>query len=220
MQPRESRLRAINAILGGLLVAVMLGSSPTTAAYLTTTLSDASNVIGTAKQFTVSDLTAVARPAGAVQLAWSAASWAAGGYSVRRGTSPSGPFSEITVIPAGVTAYTDPGTNTVDGTAYSYEVFGLSGSGGIGTGSTIASATADATAPRVSAIAPASEATNVALNATVSVTFSEAMNTALTGASLSLVDCGASSSCASPTALTATQDWASGTTVTVTPTAT
>src|SRR5579864_1787897 len=142
MQPRESRLRAINAILGGLLVAVMLGSSPTTAAYLTTTLSDASNVIGTAKQFTVSDLTAVARPAGHVQLAWSAASWAAGGYSVRRGTSPSGPFSEITVMPAGVTAYTD--TSTVDATAYSYEVFGLSGAGGIGTGSMIASATADA----------------------------------------------------------------------------
>src|SRR5260221_11322245 len=119
MSPRELRLpgrgslKIGNGLLGGLLVWVMLGSSPTTAAYLSVALADASNVVATAKQFTISDVTAVAKPAGTVLASWSAASWAGGGYSVRRSTSPSGPFAEI--LAAGVVATCDGAPAGSDG---------------------------------------------------------------------------------------------------------
>src|SRR5579859_1522374 len=105
--PGRHRLRYGNALLGGLLVWVMLGASPTTAAYLSATLADASNVVATAKQFTISDVTAVAQPAGSLLISWSPASWAAGGYSVRRSTSPLGPFAQIVAVAASVNSYND-----------------------------------------------------------------------------------------------------------------
>src|SRR6266566_6712178 len=123
--PGRHSLKIGNALLGGLLVWVMLGSSTTTAAYLSVALADASNVVATAKQFSISDVTAVATPAGSILVAWSAASWAAGGYSVRRSTSPGGPFAEIVTVGAGAGSYSD--TSGIDGTVYSYKVFGLSG---------------------------------------------------------------------------------------------
>src|SRR5258708_2983682 len=75
---RASRypLKLGNALLGGLVVWVMLGSSPGTAAYLSATRSGGSNVLSTATQFTISDVTAVAQPGGQVLVSWSAASWA------------------------------------------------------------------------------------------------------------------------------------------------
>jgi hypothetical protein len=97
----------------------MLGSSPTTAAYLSVTLSNASNVVATAHQFTISDVTAVAKPGGSLLISWSAASWAAGGSSVRRSTSASGPFTEIVLAAAGASSYSD--ATGVNGTTYSYK---------------------------------------------------------------------------------------------------
>src|SRR6185503_12768499 len=130
MRPRELRwagrrsLNLGNALLGGLVVWVLLGASPSTAAYLAATRSDGSNVLSTAKQFTISDTSAVAQPGGAILVSWSTASWAAGGYSVRRSTSPVGPFSEVSAVAAGVTTYTDTGPGVVNGVSYSYQVFG------------------------------------------------------------------------------------------------
>src|ERR1051325_8078409 len=116
---RVDWFRALNGGLGVLLVWVMLGSSPGTAAYLNTTFADAGNVVATAKTFTISDANVVALPGGNFQLGWSAASWAAGGYSIRRAASPAGPFAQIDTVATGVTVYTD--TSAVDSTAYSYE---------------------------------------------------------------------------------------------------
>ncbi|HEV7662352.1 MAG TPA: Ig-like domain-containing protein, partial [Chloroflexota bacterium] len=192
-------LKLGNGLLGGLVVWVLVGSSPGTAAYLSTTRTDAANVLSTAKQFTISDVTALAQPGGSVLVSWSAASWAGGGYSVRRGTSPTGPFAEIVVVPAGVTGYSD--TTAVDTSTYSYVVYGLSGQGGMGIGSNVATATADAPRPTVLSTLPSAASTNVVLNTAPSVTFSKAMNQSLTAASFALVDCGLSSTCASGTAV-------------------
>src|SRR5260370_38078092 len=105
--PGRSPLKTGNGLPGGLLVWVMLGSSPTTAAYLSVALADASNVVATAKQFTISDVTAVAKPAGSILVSWSAASWAAGGYSVRRSTTPTAPLAEIVASGTGARSYSD-----------------------------------------------------------------------------------------------------------------
>ena len=224
MSPRELRLpgrhtlKIGNALLGGLLVWVMLGSSPTTAAYLSVALADASNVVATAKQFIISDVAAVAKPAGSILVSWSAASWAAGGYSVRRSTSASGPFAEIVVVGAGTSSYSD--TSGVDGVAYSYKVFGLSGAGGMGTGSIVASATADATSPTVASTLPSAGATNTVLNTSATITFSEAMNAAPTGARMALVDCGASAACASgATSVSGAASWPTSSSLVFMPTA-
>src|SRR5437762_1848997 len=126
---RRRTFKLGNALLGGLVVWVMLGSTPTTAAFLSVTRSDGSNILSTATQFTISDVTAVAQPGGHILVSWSAASWAGGGYSVRRAALPAGPFAEIVVAAAGVTAYDDAGV--VNGEPYSYEIFGVSGNGGM-----------------------------------------------------------------------------------------
>ena len=201
-----------------MLVWVMLGSSPGTAAYLSTTFADAGNVVATAKTFTISDANVVPLPGGSLQLSWSAASWAAGGYSIRRATTPTGPFSQVGTVASGVTAYVD--SAIVDATSYSYEVFGLSGSGGTGTGSTIASATADATSPTVTATSPSSGTTGVGTDATIAVAFSEAMNQSLTASSLALVDCGPGDTCTpSSVSVQTTLGWSSTSGATLDPTA-
>ncbi|HEY3057479.1 MAG TPA: Ig-like domain-containing protein [Chloroflexota bacterium] len=197
MSPRDIR-RLGGALWVGLAAWFVLGSTPGTAAFLTASQTDSANVLATAKQFTISDVAAVAQPGGGILVTWSAASWSAGGYSVRRATNPAGPFADLVVVGAGMTSYTDP--TGVNGTAYSYEVFGLSGAGGMGTGSTIASATADATRPTVLASAPVAGSTGVALNPSITIEFSEPMNQSLTGAGMALVDCDADSTCASGTA--------------------
>jgi Bacterial Ig-like domain len=194
---RRQWLRPMNALLAAGVSWVVLGSSPSTAAYLTATLSESGNAIATAKQFTISDVAAVAQPGGTIKVSWSVASWAAGGYSIRRATSGSGPFVEQTVAPAGTTSYTDS-TGISSGT-YWYAIFGLSGAGGMGTGSTVVSATADAVAPTVASTTPAAGASNVTLNSQITVNFSEPMNAAPTAAGTALLDCGTSATCASGT---------------------
>jgi hypothetical protein len=206
-----------NALVGGLVVWVLLGSTPTTAAFLSVTRSDGSNVLSTAKQFTISDVTAVAQPGGHILVSWSAASWAGGGYSVRRGALPAGPFAEIVVVAAGVTTYDDPGV--VNGQTYSYQIFGVSSNGGMGIGSNVATATADSSAPTVASTVPSAATTDVALNATARVTFSEPMNAVLTAANAALVDCGSSSTCGSGTsAISASPTWPTTSSLLLTPT--
>jgi hypothetical protein len=217
---RASRypLKLGNALLGGLVVWVMLGSSPGTAAYLSATRSGGSNILSTATQFTISDVTAVAQPGGHILVSWSAASWAGGGYSVRRAALPAGPFAEIVVVAAGVTAYDDAGV--VNGQPYSYQIFGVSSNGGMGIGSNVATATSDSSAPTVASTAPSAATTDVALNATAGVTFSEPMNAVLTAASAALVDCGSSSTCGSgTTAISASPTWPTTSSLLLTPTA-
>src|SRR5450631_157169 len=89
---RTARKRAgayTNALLSSLLVSILLvGTGPVSGTWASFTSSqpDAPNMLATAKQFTISDVAAVARPGGTVVLTWSAATWALGGYSVRHST--------------------------------------------------------------------------------------------------------------------------------------
>jgi hypothetical protein len=216
---RASRypLKLGNALLGGLVVWVMLGSSPGTAAYLSATRSGGSNVLSTATQFTISDVTAVAQTGGHILVSWSAASWAGGGYSVRRAALPAGPFAEIVVVGPTLTAYDDPGV--VNGQPYSYQIFGISSNGGMGIGSNVATATADSAVPTVASTVPSAATTNVSLNATARVTFSEGMNAVLTAANAALVDCGSSSTCGSGTSvISASPSWPTTSSLLLTPT--
>src|SRR5439155_6916325 len=105
------------------------------------------------------------------------------------------------------------------GTTYSYKVFGVSSAGGMGTGSTVATATADATSPSVSSTLPSVGATNVVLNISATITFTEAMNATLTGAGMALVDCGASATCASgTTSVSGAASWPTSSSLVFTPT--
>jgi Bacterial Ig-like domain len=198
---RRSAAAYTNALLASLLVSVLLvGTGPVSGTWASFTASqpDASNVLATAKQFTISDLVAVGPPGGTIVLTWSAASWAQGGYSVRRRAGLTGPFDPIVggTTAVGVTTFTD--TTALDGATWYYQVYGLSIIGGAGTGSDIVMATADATPPVVSSTAPVQGAT-ASQSTSVLVTFSEAMNQALTGTSFALVGC-TTSACTTTTA--------------------
>src|SRR5207237_316258 len=153
--------------------------------------------------------TAVPKAGGAVLITWSAPSWASGGYSVRRGTSVSGPFTEIGTTASGVTSYTDsPGTN---GSTYYYVVRGLSGHDEPGLDSTMFSAPGDSAAPTVASTVPVEAATAVSTATSITVNFSEAMETALTGTKFSLVTCTSSSCATTGAAVSGTQSWLSST---------
>src|SRR5437879_597764 len=102
--------RYANVILVSLVVAVLLagtGSLNGTFAFFNTTTALASNGVATAKLFALTDVTAVAKAAGSNQISWSDASWATNGYSVKRGTAITGPFTQIGTTAASVVAYTD-----------------------------------------------------------------------------------------------------------------
>src|SRR5450432_4212302 len=99
-----------NALLSSMLVSILLvGTGPVSGTWASFTASqpDAPNVLGTAKQFTISYVAAVAMPGGTIVLTWSAATWALGGYSVRHSTFNGGPFTEITGGKVAVTTFTD-----------------------------------------------------------------------------------------------------------------
>src|SRR5579859_2359355 len=184
--------RYTNLILASLVAAVLLtgtGSLGGTFAFLKTQSALASNGVATAKLFALTDVTAVAQAAGAVLLSWSDVSWASAGYSIRRGTAVTGPFTQIGTSAAGVATYSDStGTN---GTTYYYVVRGLSGLGGSGMDSSVVSATVDSTAPTVSSMSPADQSTSgINDTPTVTVTFSGAMEQASTAATFLLVPCG------------------------------
>src|SRR5258708_29137829 len=90
----------------------------------------------------------------------------------------------------------------------------------MGTGSAVATATADATSPTASATSPAAGATNVMINTSATITFSEAMNTALTRANMAVMDCGASATCAGgTTAVPGTANWPTSSSLVFIPTA-
>jgi Bacterial Ig-like domain len=147
----------------------------------------------------------VAKPGGSIVISWSAPSWATSGYSIRRSTSSSGPFTQIGTTAAGVTTYTD--TGTANGTTYYYVVRGLSGQGGTGQDSAVASATSDSASPQVSSTVPANAATGVSVAQSITVNFSQPMETALTGVNFSLVPC-TTNTCSSPgAAVSGTQTW-------------
>jgi len=160
------------ALLGGLVV-WFCSLDATTAAFLSVTRSDTSNVLSTAKQFTISDVRRLAQPAAASCLR-SAATWAGGGYSVRRSTSQpdhlpksSSPPSErprMQTRPASTLRLLLPGVRLSDRVD--------------GTGSTVAPATADADAADARLDA-ASKQHGVVLNTSVSLTFTN-MNQSLT----------------------------------------
>ena len=108
-RPRRSvrhATRYANLVLASLVAGVLLsgtGSLGGTFAFLKTQSALASNGVATAKLFALTDVTAVAQVAGAIQVAWSDASWATSGYSIKRGTSAGGPFTQIGTTAAGVT---------------------------------------------------------------------------------------------------------------------
>src|SRR5947209_8219123 len=98
--------RSTNLILVSLVAAVVLvGTGPLAGTWAFFSVQDAmaANAVGTAKLFAPTDVTAVAKSAGGILLTWSAPSWAANGYSVRRGTTATGPFSQIGTTASGVT---------------------------------------------------------------------------------------------------------------------
>ena len=119
--------RYANIVLASLVVAVLLvgtGPIPATFAFFNAQTALPSNAVATAKLFALTDVTAVAQAAGAVLLLWSDVSWASSGYSIRRGTVITGPFTQIGTTGAGIGSYTDnTGTN---GTTYYYVIRGLS----------------------------------------------------------------------------------------------
>ena len=208
-----------NALLSSLLVSILLvGTGPvsgTWASFTASPLPDSSNVLATAKQFTISDLAAVAKPGGSVSLTWSAATWAKGGYSVRSSaTGVAGSFTEIPLVgKVSVTHFTDTPTN---GSTWYYQVYGLSEIGGAGTGSDVVVATADSTAPTVSATSPV-EGSTALQSTSVVVTFSEAMNQELTGANFALVECATSACSGTTTSVAGTRTWPSGTSLSFAP---
>jgi subtilisin family serine protease len=97
-----------------------------------------------------SSLTATPRPAGRIDLSWTAPSGpAVAGYNVYRSTSSGfvpGPGNRLNGSPVAGTAYQD--TATSDGTTYHYVVRAVNGEGTESGDSNAASATADATAPQ------------------------------------------------------------------------
>ena len=216
---RSARKRAgayTNALLSSVLVSVLLvGTGPVSGTWASFTASqpDASNMLATAKQFTISDVAAVAKPGGTVVLTWSAATWALGGYSVRHSALIGGPFTEITGGKVAVTTFTD---HPNDGDTWYYRVYGLSQIGGAGTGSDIVAATADATPPTVLSTSPA-EASTALQSTQVAVTFSEAMNQELTGANFALVECATSACSGTTPAVSGTRSWPSTTSLAFAP---
>src|SRR5207302_219824 len=97
-RPRRAGARYANAALSSVIGAVMLASAgPTAQTYALFSLTSqiGSNAIGSAKNFALFDVSAVASSGGQVLISWSDASWATAGYSVRRGTSSSGPFTQV-----------------------------------------------------------------------------------------------------------------------------
>jgi hypothetical protein len=109
-----------------------------------------------------------------VLITWSNESWSSGGYSTRRGTVSTGPFTQIGAVASGVASYADStGTN---GTTYYYVVRGLSGLGGSGKDSSVVSVIVDATAPTISSTVPAEAATGLSTATAITINFSKAMN--------------------------------------------
>lgn len=216
---RSARKRAgayTNALLSSLLVSVLLvGTGPVSGTWASFTSSqpDAPNVLATAKQFTISDVVAVATPGGTIVLTWSAATWALGGYSVRHSMLVGGPFTEIPGGKVAATTFTD---TPIDGATWYYRVYGLSQIGGAGTGSDIVSATADATPPTVLSTSPV-EASTALQSTQVAVTFSEAMNQELTGANFALVECATSACSGATNSVAGTRSWPSATSLSFAP---
>src|SRR5712691_12333666 len=96
--------RYTNVVLASLVVAVLLtgtGSLGSTFAFLNTQIVLAANGVATAKLFALTDVTAVAQAGGNVLISWSNVSWASGGYSIRRSTIATGPFTQIGTAGAG-----------------------------------------------------------------------------------------------------------------------
>src|SRR5579859_2766026 len=205
--------RYTNLILASLVAAVLLtgtGSLGGTFAFLKTQSALASNGVATAKLFALTDVTAVAQAAGAVLLSWSDVSWASAGYSIRRGTAVTGPFTQIGTTAAGVASYTDStGTN---GTTYYYVVRGLSSLGGSGMDSSVVSAIVDSTAPTVSSTDPVDGTSVVWIQTpTIVVTFSKPMEQASTAANFALVACTGFNPCTPGAAVSGLLSWQSPT---------
>src|SRR5439155_22769391 len=69
-----------------LAVLVIASAAGQTIAYFTSAQSVGSNTLSSAKAFSIADVSATAEASGAIVIKWSAASWATGGYSIRRNT--------------------------------------------------------------------------------------------------------------------------------------
>lgn len=220
---RLGRFSEIGLVLLALLLFVAGRTVGDTIAYFTSAQSLPINTLASAKLFAPTDISAVAGAGGKIVVSWSKISWATNGYSVRRSTSSVGPFSEIGTTNANTLTFTDTLANgLVDGTQYFYIVRGKSALGGNGLDSNVASAISDNTAPTVSSTNPANASTGILQGTSITVTFSEAMNQALTETNFALVQCtDGTSACAMPSAaLAGTTSWQSTSVLYFTPSAT
>ncbi|HEX6263007.1 MAG TPA: S8 family serine peptidase, partial [Actinomycetota bacterium] len=131
-------------------------------------------------------LTVSASAGGQIDLSWTASPGpGVTGYNVYRGTTsgfPPSPGNRIASLVAG-TSYSDPGSNTVDGTTYYYLVRAENSQGDESGDSNEASATADHTPPEVAGTIPEDGETDVPVSTSVSVIFSEAVEPSTVGAS-------------------------------------
>lgn len=202
----------LNVVLLAALAATLIstgGGIDSTWAYFTNQQAVSGNALSAAPQFAPGTLTAVVSGA-TVRLSWIAVTWTINGvaptYNVYRATSASGPFSKLTASSQGSTTYAD--TVPTLGTTYYYYVTLVSPSG---TESGTTSNTVTVPVPSLSVVSttPDSGASGVAINSTIVIAFSAAMNeTSVQNAFL-----------ASPT-LTCAWTWSSdSTTATCTPAA-
>src|SRR5579859_1043976 len=183
-RPGRLLTRAITFILASIVIVSAAGQ---TISYLTSTQGVGSNTLASAKAFSIADVSATAESGGAIVINWSAASWATGGYSVRRNLTGIAPFVQIGTTTASTLTYTD--STGTDATTYYYVVDGISANGGNGLDSAIVSAVVSSSAPTITSTVPAKAAIGVVKSLGVSVTFSKAMNQLQTAAAFSLVIC-------------------------------
>jgi hypothetical protein len=220
---RGRRVGRLNAAATLLLVALLfLGANTigSTIAYFTNVQQLSGNNMTTAKAFAPTDVAAVPQKGGAIQVSWSKLTWATGlggsppAYSIRRSTSPTGPFdasTEVGTTDQNTPTFTDTIANgLVDGTTYYYVIHGISNLGGKGLDSSPVSARPDNTNPVLASSTPAKGTTGNSRATAITVQFTESgsMNKSLSSANIDLVTCG-NSSCGTPgtTAIDGVKSW-------------
>src|SRR5262249_25546962 len=145
---RMTRLNALSTMLVGIMVFLVGQSAGGTIAYLTSQADVGSNIIGSAKAFAPTDLTAVPIPGGGLVLSWGKATWATQGYQLYRSDDGLSFYQITTTATTGPSTFTytevlghkdinnTPSTALTDGTLYYYVVRGVSALSGTGTDST------------------------------------------------------------------------------------